>query len=71
MVLETAEQKTLSEDQLLAWSRTINSLRLALGTYLDVSEEDPPGPPQSTEESAYYWLGWLLEETVEALSERT
>ena len=71
MVLETAGHKTLTEDQLLAWSRTINSLRLALGTYLDVGEEDPPGPPRSAEESAYYWLGWLLEQAVDALSERT
>ena len=71
MVLETAAEKTLTVDQLLAWTRTINSLRLALGTYLDVSEDDPPGPPESAEESAYYWLGWLLEEAVEALSRRT
>ena len=71
MVMDTAEEKTLTEDQVLAWSRTINSLRLALGTYLDVSEDDPPGPPESAEESAYYWLGWLLEEAIEALSKRT
>jgi hypothetical protein len=71
MVLETAEEKALTEDQLLAWTRTINSLRLALGTYLDVSDEDRPGPAETAEESAYYWLGWLLEEAVEALSQRT
>lgn len=71
MVLETAEEKTLTEEQLLAWTRTINSLRLALGTYLDVSDDDRPGPAETPEESAYYWLGWLLEEAVEALSERT
>lgn len=70
MVLETAAEKTLSEEQLSAWTRSINSLRLALGTFLDVSEDDPPGPPESAEESAYYWLGWLLEEAVEALSGR-
>ena len=71
MVLDTADEKTLTEDQLLAWSRTINSLRLALGTYLDVSEDDEPTEPLSAEESAYHWLGWLLEEAVEALSSRT
>ncbi len=70
MVLDTAAEKTLTEDQLLAWSRTINSLRLALGTYLDVSEDDEPEEPLSAEESAYYWLGWLLEAAVEALSQR-
>ncbi|HET6964248.1 MAG TPA: DUF2017 family protein [Acidimicrobiales bacterium] len=71
MVLETAEQKTLTEDQLLAWTRTINSLRLVLGTYLDVSEDDEPGPAQTVEESAYQWLSLLLEEAVEALSRHT
>jgi hypothetical protein len=71
LVLDTAEEKTLTEEQLLGWSRTINSLRLALGTYLDVSDDDEPGPAQSADESAYYWLGWLLEETVDALSRHT
>jgi hypothetical protein len=70
MVLETAAEKTLTEEQLLAWSRTINSLRLALGTYLDVSEDGEPLHVGSAEESVYAWLSWLLEETVEALSER-
>jgi hypothetical protein len=70
-VLETAELKTLTEDQLLAWSRSINSLRLALGTYLDVSEDDEPRAPETVEESAYQWLSFLLEEAVEALSGQT
>jgi hypothetical protein len=68
VMLETADATTLTEDQLMAWSRTINSLRLALGTYLEVSEDDVPGPPQSAEESAYQFLSWLLEESIEALS---
>lgn len=67
-LLDTVDAKTLTEEQLMAWSRTINSLRLALGTYLDVSEDDLPGPPRSAEESAYQFLSWLLEESVEALS---
>ncbi len=71
MVLETADQKTLSEEELLAWSRTINSLRLALGTYLDVSEDDEPRAPETAEESAYQWLSFLLEEAVDALSRQT
>lgn len=71
MVLETAERKTLTEEQLLAWSRTINSLRLVLGTHLDVSEDAEPRLPQSVEESAYQWLSLLLEEAVDALSRQT
>lgn len=68
VLLDTASQEELTEDQLLAWSRTINSLRLALGTYLNVSEDDAPRPPETTEESAYNWLTWMLEESIEALS---
>lgn len=71
MVLESADAQTLTEEQVMAWSRSINSLRLAIGTYLDVSEDDEVGPPQSAEESAYHWLSWLLEETVDAMSRHT
>ncbi|HWE56012.1 MAG TPA: DUF2017 family protein [Acidimicrobiales bacterium] len=71
MVLETAGAKTLTEEQLFAWSRTINSLRLALGTYLDVKDDDQPQVPTSTEESAYQLLSWLLEETIDAMSRHT
>ena len=71
MVLETAEEKTLSEEQLLAWSRSINGLRLAIGTYLDVSENDEPRAPESPEESVYQFLSLMLEEAVDAMSART
>jgi hypothetical protein len=71
LVASTAQQSTLTEEQLLAWSRAINSVRLALGTYLDVSEDDPPKAPESVEESAYQWLSLLLEETIDALSRHT
>jgi hypothetical protein len=71
MLLETADRETLTEDELLAWTRTINSVRLALGTYLDVSEDDEPAPPETVEESAYHLLSILLEEAVEALSGQT
>lgn len=70
-VLESAEATELTEEQLLAWSRAINSIRLALGTYLDVSEDDPPRVPETTEESAYQWLSFMLEETIEAMSRQT
>jgi len=70
MVLDTAAQDTLTEEELLAWSRSINGLRLAIGTYLDVSEDDEVRAPESAEESAYQLLSWLLEESVDALSDR-
>lgn len=68
VVIETVQETTLTEEQLLAWSRAINSVRLALGTYLDVQEDDAPKAPDTAEESAYRWLSFLLEEAVAALS---
>ena len=68
VVIESAEAGELTEEQLMAWSRAMNGVRLALGTYLDVSEDDPPRQPKTTEESAYHWLSFMLEETIEALS---
>lgn len=71
LVISTAGEETLTEEQLLGWSRAINSIRLALGTYLDVSEDDAPRISDSPEESAYQFLSLLLEETIEALSSAT
>lgn len=70
-VMANASATELDEEQLMAWSRAINSMRLALGTLLDVSEDDPPRSPVTYEESAYHWLSVLLEETIEALSRQT
>lgn len=71
LVVSTSSARTLTEEQMLAWSRAINSVRLVLGTYLDVSEDDSFRAPRTTEESAYRWLSYLLEETIEALSRQT
>lgn len=71
LVLETATADTVSEEQLMAWIRAVNGLRLVLGTVLDVSEDDRPRPPSSPEESAYQWLSFLLDQAVEALSRQT
>ena len=63
----------LSEGDLMQFMQTINSLRLVLGTMLDVSEndeaheiikEDDPNAPQI---HLYAYLGWLLECVVDAL----
>lgn len=67
-VIASLDAKHLDEEKLLAWVRAINSMRLVLGTYLDVHEDDPPLQPETPEESAYLWLSFLLEESVEALS---
>ena len=44
VVAETAEADTLSEPELNAWLSAVGSIRLVLGTRLDVSEDmDPAG----------------------------
>jgi hypothetical protein len=71
LLASTATAETLTEEQLLAWSRALNSLRLVLGTYLDVSEDDEGERPESSDEALYQWLTYLLGETIEALSGQT
>jgi len=67
----------LGEDDALLFLRTLNDLRLTLGTRLDVSEDDPEDrfdslpdedPTRWTFE-VYAWLGWLQETLVDALDE--
>ncbi|HET9076781.1 MAG TPA: DUF2017 family protein [Acidimicrobiales bacterium] len=69
-VLDTVDAVTLSEEQLLAWCRSVNGLRLALGTYLDVSDDDEARAPESPEETMYHLLSYVLEEAVDAMSRR-
>jgi hypothetical protein len=71
LVASTADARTLSEDQLLAWTRAINSIRLILGTYLDVTEDDESRTPQTPEETVYRWLSYLLGEAIDALDGQT
>ena len=68
----TLEASELDQEQLNAWLRGLNDLRLVLGTRLDVSEElldvdadDPDAPAYAV----YEYLGFLLSEVVDALSE--
>lgn len=62
----------LDDEQLGAWLRALNDLRLVLGTRLDVGEEprlvdedDPDAPAYAV----YEYLGFLLSEVVDALDE--
>lgn len=73
IVEETAGADHLSGEQLEAWLGALESLRLYLGTQLDITEEiyerepdldDPDGPALAL----YGYLSWLQEETVAALS---
>jgi hypothetical protein len=63
----------LTERQLYAFMTVLNSLRLVLGTLLDVDEVDdldliPEDSPAYGQAQLYEYLGWLLEWTVSALS---
>ncbi|MGH9056345.1 MAG: DUF2017 family protein [Acidimicrobiales bacterium] len=68
LLAATADSKVLTEEQLLGWSRALNSLRLVLGTFLDVTEDDEQQAPRTPEESLYHWLTFILGETIEALA---
>jgi len=68
----TADATRLAEDELLAWMRALNSLRLVLGTRLDVSEDLhtlPDDDPRAPTFAVYSYLGWLEEQVVDALGE--
>ena len=68
----TAHATSLDEDQLGAWLGGLESLRLALGTQLDITEETygafDADDPQAPRLALYHWLSWLQEEVVQALS---
>jgi hypothetical protein len=72
-LLATLDERRLTEEQLTAWMGAVNDLRLVLGTRLDVSEEtelaEDPDDPDSTLLALYAYLGFLLEQIVDALSE--
>jgi hypothetical protein len=67
----TLDERTVDEAALTQWMHAINSLRLVLGTRLDVSED--PGPPDPDDpdlglRQLYEILGWMLTHIVDALS---
>jgi hypothetical protein len=68
-VLErTADATELSPAELDGWMRSLNSLRLVLGTRLGVTEDDDVSLRMSNEHALYYFLGYLQECAVEALA---
>jgi len=65
------EQKALTEEELEAWLRVLNDLRLTLGTRLDVGETTfargfDPRDPDAPDLALYSYLSWLQEQAVEA-----
>ena len=71
LLASTAGADTLTAEQLLAWARALNSIRLVIGTHLDVQEDDEHRRPESPDESLYHWLTYVLGEVIEALDDQT
>ena len=73
IVEQTAGAEHLTAEQLEGWLGALESLRLFLGTQLDVSEELyavelDPDDPSAPALALYGYLSWLQEQAVEALS---
>ena len=68
----TAHATRLDEEELGAWLGALESLRLALGTQLDVTEATygalDAADPDAPRLALYHWLSWLQEEVVQAMS---
>jgi hypothetical protein len=67
----SVDAELLSEEQLTAWMQAINSLRLVLGTILDLTDDDQemafdPEDPEARTQALYGYLGGLLDEIVDA-----
>ena len=72
IVSRTMAGSDLDGEGLSAWMTTINSMRLVLGTRLDVDEDPPeldPDDPLAFPYAVYDYLGMLLFEVVEALGD--
>ena len=71
VVERSIEQGALSADEADAWLRSLNALRLVLGTRLDVREDEEPDldpdDPDTPAWALYYFLSGLVAELVDAL----
>ena len=73
VVEATADADLIDEAQLNAWLGALESLRLVLGTQLDVNEDTyafdlDPADPRTPALALYGYLSWLQEQAVDALS---
>lgn len=72
VIESTAHATELSTEQLDGWMTALNSLRLVLGTRLDVGEDLPeldPDDPLAPMYAVYEYLAWMLEQVVRARSD--
>jgi Domain of unknown function (DUF2017) len=71
VVRSSIDATSLDEEQLSAWMRSINDLRLVLGTILEVTDDGAEvhvDDDNAATYQAYEYLGYLLETIVTALS---
>ena len=70
---ETIDAERLDEEQVLAWMRALNQVRLVLGMRLEVTEEGDerpadPSDPRAAAFAIYDYLTWLQGEIIDALA---
>ena len=65
---KTADATELSEEELDAWLRALNYIRLWLGTLLDIKEDEPEEAPEDPAHLLYYLLTAWQELVVSVLS---
>ena len=71
LVTNTISEEDLSEEEVEVWMRSINDIRLVLGTVLDVSEDKTfEASDEATQamHDSYEYLGMLLERIIRSLS---
>ncbi len=74
VVTDSIDRTVLDEDAIDAWMRSINDVRLVLGTVLDIVDDEAPievDESNAATYQAYEILGMLLETIVVARSEAT
>jgi hypothetical protein len=73
LLVASVQATTLDEDEIGAWMRSINDVRLVLGTVLDITDDESDIAVDESNVAtyqAYELLGSLLDIIVEARSER-
>jgi len=75
IVEASIDAEVLDEEQMTAWMQAVNSLRLVLGTILDITDDDQafaldPEDPDARTQALYAYLGGLLDEIVDAQLEK-
>lgn len=71
---EKADAEVLSEEELVQWMQAVNSIRLIIGTRLNITDDHAeeawdlsPDEPETPERITYHYLSILLEHIVGAL----